>query len=235
MHNRLGFAVQLATVRVVGRFLTDPLDVPWPVVQSLAGQLGIADSSVLKLYAQRGQAGYEHAAEISAAYGCVDFADPTRHEELKLFLSARAWTSSEGPVRLFERAAVWLRERKILLPDISTLTRLVAEVRAEANDRLYSALINAAGPKSQFEWRLPFRLGNLKRNSGRSTDVPSAARASLYGVVMTARIDKARSISDVLAGLDDAGVRALIDAAGPVGVGIGGQPRQPVSVKRLSL
>lgn len=52
MHNRLGFAVQLATVRVLGRFLTDPLAVPWPVVESLAGQLGIADASVLKLYAQ---------------------------------------------------------------------------------------------------------------------------------------------------------------------------------------
>jgi hypothetical protein len=76
----------------------------------------------------------------------VDFTDPEKSEQLKLFLSARAWTSPEGPVRLFERAAVWLRERKVLLPGISTLTRLVAEVRAEANDRLYSALIDAAGP-----------------------------------------------------------------------------------------
>ncbi len=66
MHNRLGFAAQLATVRVVGRFLTDPLAVPWPVVESLAGQLGIADDSVLKLYTQRKQTGYEHAEEISA-------------------------------------------------------------------------------------------------------------------------------------------------------------------------
>lgn len=58
MHNRLGFAVQLITVRVAGRFLTDPLAVPWPVVESLAGQLGIVDVSVLKLFAKREQTGY---------------------------------------------------------------------------------------------------------------------------------------------------------------------------------
>ena len=55
MHNRLGFAVQLITVRITGWFLTDPLAAPWPVEESLAGQLGIADASVLKLYAPRGQ------------------------------------------------------------------------------------------------------------------------------------------------------------------------------------
>lgn len=77
MHNRLGFAGQLATVRVVGRFLTDPLVVPRLVVESLAGQsgswaagqLGSADASAFKLYPQRGQTGYKHATEISSVYG----------------------------------------------------------------------------------------------------------------------------------------------------------------------
>lgn len=39
---------------------------------------------------------------------------------------------------------------------------------------------------------------------------------------MTARIDEARSISAMLVGLDDAGIRTLINAAEPVGIGIGG-------------
>ena len=63
-HHRLGFAVQLGTVRAVGRFLEDPLDVPWPAVEFLADQLAIGDASCVKKYVQRSQTPYEHAWEI---------------------------------------------------------------------------------------------------------------------------------------------------------------------------
>jgi len=52
-HNRLGFAVQLGTVRFLGTFLPDPADVPELVVTYVAGQLAVADPGVLKRYAQR--------------------------------------------------------------------------------------------------------------------------------------------------------------------------------------
>ena len=58
---------------------------------------------------------------------------------------------------------------------------------------------------------------------------------------MTARTDKARRISAVLAGLDDDDVRALINAAEPVGIGIGGTTKTArigattVFVKQLPL
>jgi Domain of unknown function (DUF4158) len=42
-HMRLGFSLQLTTVRFLGTFLTNPLDVPPLVTEHLAGQLGIAD------------------------------------------------------------------------------------------------------------------------------------------------------------------------------------------------
>jgi Domain of unknown function (DUF4158) len=42
-HNRLGFSVQLVTVRHVGRFLPDPLDVAGVVAGYVAEQIGVAD------------------------------------------------------------------------------------------------------------------------------------------------------------------------------------------------
>ena len=51
-HNRVGFAVQLTTVRFIGTFVADPVDVPGGVVAYLAGQLDVAAAS-MATYTQR--------------------------------------------------------------------------------------------------------------------------------------------------------------------------------------
>jgi hypothetical protein len=74
-HNRLGFALQMCTVRYIGLFLEDPLAVPWPVVEHLAAQLEIEDVSCVKEYTERIKTAYEHAWEIRDAYGYHPFED----------------------------------------------------------------------------------------------------------------------------------------------------------------
>jgi hypothetical protein len=63
-HSRLGFALQLVTVRFVGTFLNDPLDVPVEVLDYVAGQLQIADAPCVKRYTERDKTRLEHMWEI---------------------------------------------------------------------------------------------------------------------------------------------------------------------------
>ena len=72
-HNRLGFALQLCTVKFLGTFLTDPTDVPDGVMAYLAQQLSIAEINCLPRYLERETTSREHSAEIKKIYGYQDF------------------------------------------------------------------------------------------------------------------------------------------------------------------
>ena len=74
-HMKAGFALQLVTVRWLGTFLEDPLDVPCGVLDFVAGQLGIANPAVVKRYTERAKTKLDHQQEIRRKYGLRDFAD----------------------------------------------------------------------------------------------------------------------------------------------------------------
>jgi len=103
-HNRLGFAVQLCTVRFLGTFLPDPTDVPWSVAAHLAAQLAIADPGVLKSYASRDATNREHAGKIQHVHGYTDFTDPVAQADLRGWLHARTSLGAECPGMLFDLA-----------------------------------------------------------------------------------------------------------------------------------
>lgn len=165
-HMRLGFGVQLGNARYLGTFLDDLTSVPTVVVEFLAGQLGIADPACLSEYA-KSERRWQHTAEIRERYGYRAFSEPGIQWRLARWLYALCWTGTDRPGVLFDRAVAWLVAGKVLLPGISVLERLIAQVRMRANQRLWRRL--AAGLTPEQRERLESLL-----------EVPEGDRQSLF-------------------------------------------------------
>jgi hypothetical protein len=161
-YNRLGFALQLCTVRFLGTFLSDPTDVPPGVVKHLAAQLSVADPACLKRYLDRPASHREHAGEIQRRLGYRNFNDQFERFRLLRWLYTRAWRSAERPTVLFDLTTARLIERKILLPGVTVLTRLIARVRDRAASRLWRVLaaLPSADQQSRLEALLVVKDGN---------------------------------------------------------------------------
>ncbi|MEO9031171.1 MAG: Tn3 family transposase [Ktedonobacteraceae bacterium] len=142
-HNRLGFALQIGTLRFLGIFLVDPVNVPVGVLTYLASQLGIADPQCIIRYAERAQTHQDHAQEIRQHYRYKEFSARGGGFALMRFLYARAWVGSERPSVLFDLATTWLLDKKVLLPGVTTLTRLIASIRERVAERLWQRLSSA--------------------------------------------------------------------------------------------
>ena len=137
-HNYLGIALQLCTVRFLGTFLAEPTKVPTNVVYYIAKQLTI-DVGKLNDY-QKSAIRWEHTREICNEYGYSNFTDQLNHFRLVRWLYTRAWLSSERPIVLFDLATNRCVEQKILLPGVTTLARLVAQICERSSQRLWKKL-----------------------------------------------------------------------------------------------
>lgn len=138
-YNRLGFALQLTTVRFLGTFLPDPTDVPHNVLNFIAQQVD-TDIGNLAQYLSRKVTRYSHSTEIQDFYGYHEFNAPPWRFRLTRLLYIRAWISNERPSLLFDFATAWLIHHKVLLPGVSTLSRLISEIRERAVNRLWKQL-----------------------------------------------------------------------------------------------
>lgn len=137
---RLGYALQLTTVRFLGTFLEDPAAVPGAVLHSLTSQLGIADADCVLAYRESEQR-WRHTTEIRARYGYREFADSGVQFRLGRWLCALCWTGTDRPSTLFEYANGWLVGHKVLPPGVTVLERFVAEVRSRMESRLWRILV----------------------------------------------------------------------------------------------
>lgn len=138
-HNKLGYALQLCTVRFLSTFLADPTDLPDGVIRYVSAQIGVDDTTGLPHY-RAGETHWDHANEIKDREGYRDFTAQPEHFRLVRWLYARAWLSAERPSVLLDLATARLVERKILLLGVTVLARLVASVRDRAQARLWQVL-----------------------------------------------------------------------------------------------
>ncbi len=150
-HQRLGFALQICTVRFLSTFLVNPTLVPFGAVRHVAKQLDLDDdpASLLAQYATAWQI-REHSREIQQLYGYSDFSEQPQHFHLIRWLYLHAWLTAERPSVLFDLATKRLVDQKVLLPGVSVLERLVASVRDRAANRLWKELASLPTAQQRF-------------------------------------------------------------------------------------
>lgn len=136
-HNRLGFAVQLAVLRYPGWPLSDLKVIPDTVLSYIAKQINV-NPDVFSLYALREQTRREHIEEIRQEYNYHNF---TIREYRILAQDLLHHAMENGQViHLIQTAINELRKRKVILPAMTTIERLVWEARQRAEEKIFKTL-----------------------------------------------------------------------------------------------
>ena len=190
-HNRLGFALQLTTVRYLGTFLDDPAAVPSLVLETLSRQLGLTTGDGLQTYRSSKQR-WEHITKIREHYGYSDMTEPLVGFRLTRWLYGLCWTGTERPSKLFERATAWLLAHKILLPGCSTLERFVVRLRSRVEIKVWRLL--GRGITSEQRKRLEYLLTVPEGSRGSWLDKLRSGPTRVSGPALRAAIERLKSV-----------------------------------------
>jgi len=152
-HNRLGFAYQMAFLRLTGRFPSQqPLELLPDVLAFVASELALAPT-VIEAYAQRQATVSAHQEQIRLHLGFQAFGPPER-EALSQFLREEA-LHLDHLAALVAQAEAFLRDHQVLLPALSTLRRLAGEQRDWTRQLVATRMMALVPPE------LPARLDAL--------------------------------------------------------------------------
>jgi TnpA family transposase len=143
-YTQLGITIQLCTVRFLGTFLSNPLDVPKTVIDYVSNQLNISSKTLAKYKSSK--ISKIHVNEICKKYGYSKFNVQPNHWRLIRWIYNRALLGNEKPIVLFDLATNRCVENKVLLPGVTTLKRLIAQIYERANDILWKKLALLPSP-----------------------------------------------------------------------------------------
>lgn len=200
-HNRLGFAVQLTTVRYLGTFLEDPADVPSNVLHALSRQLAIQDLACLQRY-RCSERRWDHAAEIRTAGGYQDFTASSVGLRLTRWLYTLCWTGTDQPGVLFDRARDWMLAHKVLLPGVTLLEKFVARLRNRVAMRIHRRL--CCGIIAEQQAKLEALLVVPEGRRGSLLDQLRAGPTRVSGPALVKALRRLQSIRDLGILLPDA-------------------------------
>jgi TnpA family transposase len=189
-HNRLGFALQITSIRFLGGFLSDLNVVPISVQRFVAAQLSI-EISVLSNYAKRTFTKYDHTVLIREQYGYSDFNEWHWKFRLSRLLYARAWIGNERPSLMFDFSTAWLIQNKILLPGVSTLCRLIAEIREKSSKRLWRLLsaLPTVEQKEKLKTLLKIREGKRFSSLDYYRKSPTTISSNSFNLAITRYVE----------------------------------------------
>src|SRR3954470_11403895 len=135
--NRLGFALQLCTLRYLGFCPDTVAPAPLPAVIYVASQLGVS-AHALASYGERSQTRTAHLQAIQAYLGFRK-AGAADVAALVSWLLERA-LEHDKPAVLLELACDHLRTRRLLRPGLTTLEKLVVRARTHAAGSIFREL-----------------------------------------------------------------------------------------------
>ena len=131
--NRLGYALQLCTLRYLGFVPTDFTATPEVVVTFVAEQLGITPRALVLYDNRRTQS--EHRRHVRAYLGFRP-ATPLDVYALQTWLLARA-LEHDKPTLLLQLACEKLYRERIVRPGVTRLERFVATAREQAHEETF--------------------------------------------------------------------------------------------------
>ena len=135
---RLGLALQLCALRYPGRLLRPGEPIPMEAAGFIAGQLDVS-SEALGDFARRTPTRYEQLGALRQTYGFVDLTHPHR-QELRGWLLEVALVTTDG-VAVVAALAEEMRRRRIVVPGVTVLERLAAEVISTADNQVIKSIV----------------------------------------------------------------------------------------------
>ncbi|GGJ58600.1 Tn3 family transposase [Deinococcus roseus] len=99
----------------------------------------------LNRYTRRSATVYQHHQRIREHYGYQDFHDPRVQAPFQKFLRSRSYLTAEPLTSLFDLATGWLIGERVQLPAVTTMVRLIASIKEEADEKLYQDIVQDLG------------------------------------------------------------------------------------------